>query len=45
MWLSVIIIIAAAALGLLWSYHHYSKLRQIPVSSNIGIVEDEIDLQ
>jgi hypothetical protein len=38
MWLSVIIIIAAAVLGLVWSYHNYSKLRQIPISSNIGIV-------
>jgi hypothetical protein len=38
MWLSVIIILVAAALGLVWSYHHYSKLKEIPISSNLGIV-------
>jgi hypothetical protein len=38
MWLSVILIIAAAVLGLFWSYHHYSKLKEIPISSNLGIV-------
>ena len=45
MWLAITIIIVAAILGLIWSYHHYSKLREISVSGHLSIVEDELSLQ
>lgn len=38
MWIAIILIVIATALGLVWSYHHYSKLKQISVSGHVGLV-------
>jgi len=44
MWTAIITIVVAAVLGMLWSWHHYKKLKEIPVSNHLGLVEDEISL-
>lgn len=44
MWTTIITIVVAAGLGMLWSWHHYKKLKEIPVSNHLGMVEDEISL-
>jgi hypothetical protein len=45
MWTVVIIILITALLGLIWSFHHYSKLQQIPIHSGHALMEDEIHFQ
>lgn len=45
MWIAILTIVVAAVLGLIWSWHHYKKLKEISVSGHLGMVEDEIGLQ